>query len=365
MKRVLGVLLFPVAILLSVLTSSAQSPPDSVRYSFVYFGCNRIQASDWKGMEATDPSSANVPQLNQSLIDIASLNPLPAYFFFVGDLVVNLAPDNGTTLKQQLDGWMPIYNASPLAARTTLIALPGNHEMLQKVSGNEVPNPATPPVWLAWLTANHLDGFAGNGPTPAGTNSDQLVDDQSKLTYSFDRDGTHFVLLNTDTTNKPNQTGWIAYNWIANDLQQAQANPNTAAIFVLGHKPIVSPKAAAGADDTILNTSQYPLATALQQLLSGTPKVKAYLCAHAHLWDARQLGGAGSAWQVIAGNGGSQVESQWLPSGGPFYGFTLVKLYTSGQVSVTSYQRPVPNPYFSADPRPSPASPQPEMFLPR
>jgi hypothetical protein len=50
--------------------------------------------------------------------------------------------------------------------------------MLQQVNGNELPNAATDPVWLSWLKANHLDGYAGNGPTPAGTNPDLLVDDQ-------------------------------------------------------------------------------------------------------------------------------------------------------------------------------------------
>jgi hypothetical protein len=357
--------LLVVAALVAALAVPTASPQDTVGYSFVYLGCNRLQQSDWKSMQATNPSSANVPQLQQTLADLAGLSPSPQLFFFVGDLVLNLEPDDGTTLKNQLNAWTLLYNASPVAGKIPLIPLPGNHEMLQKVNGNEVPNAATDPIWVTWLKENRLDGFAGNGPTPSGTNPDLLVDDQSALSYSFDRGSIHFVLLNTDTLSQPNQIGWIAYNWVVNDLQRAQQNADTTAIFVLGHKPIVSPKDATGPGDTILNTSPYLLAQQLQQLLQQTPKVKAYLCAHAHEWDATQLGGAGGVWQVIAGNGGSQLESSWNPPGGPFYGFTLVKLYVSGQVSVTSYQRPVPNPYFGADPLPPPARPQPEMFLPR
>jgi hypothetical protein len=358
-------LILAVVAALIALAGPAASPQDTVRYSFVYLGCNRLQDSDWKPMKETNPSSANVPQLQQTLADLAGLNPSPQFFFFVGDLVLNLEPDDGKTLQKQLDAWTLLYNASPPAGKIPLIPLPGNHEMLQQVNGNEVPNAATDPVWLSWLKENHLDGYAGNGPTPAGTNADLLVDDQSALTYSFDRGDMHFVLLSTDTLNQPDQAGWIATNWIANDLQQAQQNPDTTAIFVLGHKPIVPPKDATDDADGILNTTPYPLAQRLQQLLQQTPKVKAYLCAHAHEWSATQLGGAGGAWQVVAGNGGSQLEHSWNPPGGPFYGFTLVKLYTSGQVSVTSFQRPVPDPYFAADPLPSPAQPQPEMFLPR
>jgi hypothetical protein len=365
MKRVIGTLFVTAAVLLVALPRPALTRPDEVRSSFAYVGCNRIQHSDWKKIESTDPSSANQPQLTQTLQDIAGLSPAPQFFFFVGDLVVNLEPDQGTVLKQQLDAWMPIFDASPALTRTTLVPLPGNHEMLQKVNGTEIPNPATDPIWVTWLRENRLDGCAGNGPMPAGTNPDLLVDDQSRISYSFDHDTIHFVLLNTDTANIPNQAGWIAYNWIASDLRKAQRNPNINAIFVLGHKPIHVPDEAAESEDAILDTPQYPLATALLRLLRGTPKVKAYLCAHAHEWEARRLGGSGGVWQVIAGNGGSELEPDWHPAGGTFYGFTLVKLYTSGKVSVTSFQRPVPEPYFSADPPPSPAQPQPELFLRR
>jgi len=79
------------------------------------------------------PSSANLPQLRQSLNDISQLQPRPSSLFFMGDLVVNLADDNGKTLKKQLDAWTELFNASPLTGKVTLIPLPGNHEMLKSV----------------------------------------------------------------------------------------------------------------------------------------------------------------------------------------------------------------------------------------
>src|SRR5262249_47929820 len=148
----------------------------------VFFGCNRIQKHDWDKGE--NPSSANLPQLRQTFADIAGpdrvLSRIPPYFFFTGDLVLNLATDDGTTLREQLDAWVDLFHMDPsgISGKTTLVPLPGNHEMLQEVgSGDtkiEILNPPTNAVWVNWLTANGFDRFAGNGPTNAGPNPDLL-----------------------------------------------------------------------------------------------------------------------------------------------------------------------------------------------
>jgi hypothetical protein len=110
--------------------------------------------------------------------------------------------------------------------------------MLQKVHAQgvsaEIPNPATGPVWVRWLSANGFDRFAGNGPTPASPNPDQIADDQSKLTYSFTVGDVHFVLLNTDTLTTTGNIGWIAYNWIEKDIEKAQQDPRIRTISCWG-----------------------------------------------------------------------------------------------------------------------------------
>jgi len=50
---------------------------------------------------------------------------------------------------------------------------------------------------------------------------------------------------------------------------------------------------------------------------------------------------------VIAGNGGSELESGGSPAGGDYFGFTLVNLYGDNTVGVISYTRPVPIPYHA------------------
>jgi len=354
---------------------------DPIKLSFLFMGCNRIQHADWKANKHDDPSSANLPQLSRSFEDIDQLRPRPPYLFFCGDLVVNLEDDDGKVLQKQLDAWTALYSASPLAGKVTLIPLPGNHEMLKKVDEDkdnddkiEVPNPATGERWVKWLYRSKFDAFAklANGPSRDHPESDHLADDQSQLTYSFDIGDVHFVVLNTDSlttvidpaTRAP-YIGWVPYDWIAQDVRRAQASPKVSAVFLLGHKPIASPPS--GQENTILNTTKFPLGDKLQQLFQANDKVRAYLCAHEHLWDCSRFEKAPRVWQVVAGNAGSLLNRKWVPRGGTFFGFSQINVYTSGKVGLISYQRPtppLPQKYFEATPAPPPpAKPQPEVLL--
>lgn len=309
--------------------------------SFVFVGCNRLQRADWSTKK--NPSSANLAQLQQTFTDVAALPVQPQHFFFTGDLVLGL--DTGSSpLDAELAAWAQLYAASPVA-QVPLLALPGNHEMLEKNSaGNEVVNPSADAVWSSFITTNGFGPAVANGPTTAAPNDDALVDDQSRLSSSFDSGDTHFVLLNTDTANTGGaaRIGWVPLHWLERDLAAAQADPAIARIFVLGHKPLVAPSGSTGSDATV----EASLATPLITLLDATPKVQGYLCAHAHLWDLTRLPGTRGVAQVVAGNGGSQLESAWA-QGTPFYGFTEVRVHADGRVGVVSWQRPVPSPYDS------------------
>jgi hypothetical protein len=113
---------------------------------------------------------------------------------------------------------------------------------------------------------------------------------------------------------------------------------------------------AALADDAI----NPALTAGLGGALDGTPKVKAYLAAHARECDARKLTGARGVYQVIAGNGGSALEAGWAASP-PYYGFSEARVYTTGRVGIVSHQRPVPTPYDS--PTVVAANPAPELTI--
>ena len=66
----------------------------------------------------------------------------------------------------------------------------------------------------------------------------------------------------------------------------------------------------------MLNTKKHPLGDQLQALFQANDKVRAYLCAHEHLWNCSRLEKAPQVWQVIVGNAGSKLNSKWNPRGG-------------------------------------------------
>lgn len=322
---------------------------DPLATSFVFVGCNRLQKADWD--QTQNPSSANVAQLQQTFADIGAMPDMPKRFFFTGDMV--LALKSGTTdLSSQLDAWAALWNGGPIAKKVDLLPMPGNHEMLykDKSSGLELANVGADDVFVKWLAAQGFDAHAGNGPTNVAPNADALMDDQSRLSYSFDDGAVHFVVLDTDTwtsTQDPSTSagalGWIALHWLQGDLKAAQANAAITSIFVLGHKPIVSPSGVASGSEAI-----YPsLTSALTTALDETPKVKGYFSAHAHLWDSRKLPGTRGVAQIIAGNGGSQLDTGGVLTSDT-YGFTEARVYRSGKVGIVSWQRPAPTPYNAA-----------------
>lgn len=329
---------------------------ESLATSFVFTGCNRVQGGDWD--VNLNPSSANLPQLQRTFADVAALADTPKLFFFTGDLVLGLRKGSAE-LAGQLEGWAAVYEADPIAKKVPLVPLVGNHEVLytDKASGNELSNDKADATWTQWISAHGFDAHAGNGPTNAPPNADALQDDQSKLSYSFDDGANHFVVLNTDTwTTTPapatgsTAIGWIALAWLEADLAAAQAKAGIAHVFVFGHKPIVAPSGSTSADEAV----NPALAANVAALLDRTPKVRGYFCAHAHEWDARKLPGKRGVYQIVAGNGGSKLETKWKD---PYYGFTEARVYTSGRVGIVSYGRPVPTPYtaspaFAASPAP-------------
>jgi predicted small secreted protein len=327
----------------AVVDGSADGGVDSLVTSFVVTGCNRIEGRDWDA--GANPSSANVPQLQQTFADIAAITPRPKQFFFTGDLVLN--ERSGTKeLVGQLDGWSALYAQGPLAGAIDLVPLPGNHELLALVK-TEVSNPPADGAWTAWLARNHFDRHAGNGPTNAAPNPDALADDQSALSFSFEADGQHYIVLNTDTwTTTPDpatgstQVGWIALAWLKADLAAAEASPSVRNVFVFGHKPLVSPgKSTSG--EAAINPA---LVAEAEAALDASAKTRAYFCAHAHQWDLRRLPGTRGVWQVVAGNGGSTLDSSWKASP-RYFGFTEIKVYESGRIGLVSHERPVPSPY--------------------
>jgi hypothetical protein len=303
---------------------------NDVDFSFVVVGCNRVDKDD---IAKTTPSTANIEQLKRTFKEVSELSPPPKFLFFAGDSVMGYTSDV-KVLESQLKGWRDLYESSPLASsKTTLVPITGNHETQNE---KKVSYEAAEKTWLK-VMAPYLK-YAGNGPRVGG--KDNLKTDQSKLTYSFDYKGTHFVVLNTDPVGRD----WsVPKSWIAQDLAKSKSR-FAKHIFAIGHKP------AHAYPINLYNPAEtkedglgrlYPADRDEFWASLVANKAEAMLASHDHMY-YRAKGPKGNTWQIIAGNGGSKLEKVVDQAKINFFGFTVVSVLKNNHVTVTSYGRDVP-----------------------
>ncbi len=346
------------------ITSLNAKQEQKVVQTFAFFGCNRIDQQDYEATKSVNPSSANLPQLKQNLADIATLAPNTV--FFGGDLVMGYADDQGEVLKEQMSAWIEVVKSAPHAKGSQYVAMPGNHEVNRKHKDQKLPNAATTSVWAKLVRDANLVPSDAHGPTMSSVPQDNLVDDQSKLSFSFDRDTVHYVVLNTDTrvSTKDAETGetkigMIPTHWLDRDLDQAEKNTKIKQVIIMGHRNVVDPTTAKG-DAPIDVECAKPMVESLKK----HKKVRAYICAHVHAFDITAIGKKGLL-QVCFGNGGSKLEKGWKPSEGRTFGFGYFKAYADGSLGVIPYLRPEPKNYLEASPElVPPAKPQSEQIIP-
>ncbi len=293
---------------------------DSVLYSFVTVGCNRIEKTD---TSADNPSTANVFHLQRTFQDILLLSPLPKYFFFTGDMVLGYTKGDTALLRKELTAWVNLYLASGLPEKgVKMIPIQGNHESLFSKK-----KPASPEAEAVWLSVMKPFIQNNNGPK-AG--EDALTTDQSSLTYSFNYKNSHFIILNTDGAGRESS---IPVSWITKDLAANKKNRAIKHIYVFGHKPAYPAPNEDGLNSHLETRDSFW--TALEQ-----NNCEAMFAAHNHLYYQVQPH-AEKIWQIVAGNGGSKLEDSWKPEGGVFFGFTLVEVYSSGKSVIKSMGRPL------------------------
>ena len=301
----------------------------SLDYSFVVVGCNRVDYLDTAATtgkaNSTGASTANVYQLKRLFTEVAALKPQPKYLFLAGDIVMGYTNDT-VSLAKQLTNWIAIYQNHPISKTgIKLVTIPGNHETQDKAAGKKS-YAAAERTWLR-IMAPYIIG--SNGPGKGGL--DNLTTDQSKMTYSFNYGCDHFVLCNTDPVGAD---ATVPYKWIANDLKAARA-ANARHIFAIGHKPAYATpfKPLDGLEANLAARDSFWKYLEKYQ-------AEAMFCAHNHVWDTVHPN-AGKTWQVIAGNGGSLFETTWQGKNQAYFGWTLVSVMTNGKVNVDGYGRDV------------------------
>ncbi len=323
----------------TVITTQIKTKKDSVAYSFVFMGCNRVDRHQQFDTTATNGSTANLVALKKIWNDVTTLERKPDAFFFLGDMV--LAESTLDNLNNQLRNWVKLYKDPKFSSidksGIEMIAVPGNHEMLYYHDYN-VPNHDEWPLKGATaLWMKYMHSFMPKDRLHI-TGKDSIV---NQMTFAFQRKNIGFVVMNTDTYNAPTKEypygieGQIPTDWIIRQVETYRKNPKIDHIFVLGHKPYyVSGKPETGHIGLPEGPVLWP---ALQK-----NKVSAMLSAHLHDYQRMQPDDKGT-YQIIAGNAGS-------PGTATFFGYSKIDIMKSGKIKFSSIGYDKGNPYYISSP---------------
>lgn len=231
---------------------------------------------------------------------------------------------------------------------TYVVPIPGNHETQWK-SGGKIALEVNENAWRANMGDLILDGtrfesLLGQPPTSVNVGNNGALDglgtDQSQLSYSFDFNGSHFAVINTDPTGSDAHAPSV---WLKGDLGAAQTR-GCRHFFVFGHKPAYTyyfgvgspaPTSPSGLDKFVASRDAF---WDVIETYGAT-----YFCGHEHIFhmsQPRQATG-GKAWQVIVGSGGSPFEATTPdtlhPETDRDYAWATVKVYRNGKVKITVY----------------------------
>ena len=207
-----------------------EKPRDSVIYSFAFIGCNRVDMEDLNNPMATDSSTANRYVLKRIFNEVAKEKPNA--LFLLGDIVFGLR--STLELDRSLYHWKKHFE-DPQFSRLSgsdieVILVPGNHEQLYYrdvgVKGHfEWPLKEAQSTWI-----KHLGGYLPKDRDYiSGKDS---IEQQS--TFSFVRQNTAFIVMNTDTYVAP--TPDHPYG-LEGQIISYRQNSKIEHIFILGHKP--------------------------------------------------------------------------------------------------------------------------------
>ena len=239
---------------------------------------------------------------------------------------------------------------------TYVFPVPGNHETEckacpknsdgQKVSKVENEQAYSDNMGDLVIDTARFTSVLGTAPAnvtygPAvGFSPDSLTTDQTKLSYSFDYQGLHFAVVNTDPVGQETSAPSA---WLAADLAAASGR-GVKHMFVFGHKPAYTyayapTESGAGLDATPTTTAKRDAFWGVIEKYHAT-----YFCGHEHTYNiSRPLGGS---YQVIVGAGGSPFDPTAAqatagvlanPATDRDYAWATVKVHADGGVDLLGY----------------------------
>lgn len=334
-------------IALLLMASSAQAADeDLVVFRFATVGDSRAEPGDAR-LSAQDAIwLQNSGVLARMVREIGARSPQA--LVFNGDMIYGYATERAT-LDRQYAFWRGMM-AQLLAAGTYVLPVPGNHEVQIKVkntSGESVKQAAvgSEEAWRAnmgdlivdvpqWTKLTRSKPAAWSVEHAPNSASDGINTDQRQLSYSFDVDGVHMVVINTDPVGRDSSA---PVGWLAADFAAARSRGVTN-IFVFGHKMAFtySPGGLKREDGIDVHRANRDAFWDLIEAYRVT-----YFCGHQHVYHASQprLANGGSAWQVIVGSGGSTLSMKpgaGSPAADRMYAWVEVEAHRSGRVHLVA-----------------------------
>lgn len=304
----------------------------SQKSTMLFFNGDMINGYGWAGFGYTSNATQSTiagPVAPQSVSDVVG-----------SDLVKHY---------RQYAFWRGMV-APVLETGTYVFPVPGNHETECKACGKaaKVENEQAYTANMAdlILDTSRFVNLLGSAPLnvnygPAvGYSPDGLTTDQSKLSYSFDYQGLHFAVINTDPVGQENSAPAA---WLAADLAAASGR-GVKRFFVFGHKPAytyayATGVAGSGLDATTASTVKRDAFWNVIEQYHAT-----YFSGHMHTYHISQP--KGGAYQVIVGSGGSPFDpSAALAAAGALanpktdrdYAWATVKVHADGGVDILGY----------------------------
>ena len=177
------------------------------------------------------------------------------------------------------------------------------------------------------------------GPA-VGYSPDLLTTDQAKLSYSFDYQGLHFAVINTDPVGQ--ETSAPAA-WLAADLAAASGR-GVKRFFVFGHKAAYGYAYAPGFASSGLDAT--PASSVKRDAFWNVIEQyhATYFSGHEHTYNVSRP--KGGAYQVIVGAGGSPFDPTAAqatagvlanPATDRDYAWATVKVHADGGVDILGY----------------------------
>lgn len=270
----------------------------------------------------------------------------PQALVFNGDMIYGYSADRAV-LDRQYAYWRGMM-AQLFETGTYVLPVPGNHEVQVKTTNprgetHRLASVSSEQAWRGnmgdlilnlplWQEITRVAPSAWNIDHAPSAGSDGITTDQRQLSYSFDMDDVHLVVINTDPVGFDSSA---PVSWLAADFAAAKAR-GMKHFFVFGHKMAFTYMPGSRKQETGFDVRK-PIRDTFWDLIEDYRAT--YFCGHEHVFHASQprRASGGNAWQVIVGSGGSPFSIKPEASRGPddrMYAWADVTVYRSGRVHV-------------------------------